>query len=582
MWGVWALLVLVAVAYVATYATRIPILDDLEVLRLWLPTPERSWAGFWAQHNEHRIPIPRLVQVGLLGLTGDYRSGMYFTVAVYAALSGAMILAARRLRGRTTWTDAFFPLVWISIGNSDNLLMGFQLSLALPTAFVCVVLLCALGARSGLSTSAAWTVAAMLVALPLCGGPGLTQVPPLLSGAGLLGVLVLARRVAAPRAAGWVLLCGAALTVAVVALYLTGFVHSPNSSRTTDPSRVAPAAARVASLALGRSGEAWWPWSFVLVGAVVAGAAALLLARLRREPAERLRAAGILCVLAASACLSVGIGYGRGGTDAASGFAVRYIGLSAPILCAAYFAFELYARPIASEVVRGGLVLVLSVGAIVNDVPLGRQWGEERRALALGMRAAILDGRSSEEVCARYGRPAYGNAGGFLYLTGLMADHRVPPFDEVDDALRAQWHERVFVTPFERLESAGDAARVARIDEGFRALVAPADTAVYLPVTADSRRVTGRYGALRAAHEIAPADPVRILVVLLDGEHRTVLLDRVLDPSRVASDRGPQALDLALPHAGRTVAVRVLPVDRAANRAENHSATAWLAGFAVE
>ncbi len=569
------------VVFVATYAARMPILDDLEVLRLWLPTNQRDLANLWTQHNEHRIPIPRVIQVALLEATGDFRSGMYFTAAVNAVVAGAMILAARRLRGSTSFTDAFFPLVWMSTGNSDNLLMGFQLSLALPTALVCAVLISAVNTRGSFRTRSAWLVAVVMVALPLCGGPGLTQLPPLLAGAVLLALLVVARRVQSPRAAGWILLGGSILTIAIVALYMVGFVFTSDANKTTDPVRILEVAARVASQALGRSGLEWWPWSFVIVLATALYASWLLAVHFRREPPERLRAAGIVCVLAAASCLCLSIGYGRGGSGAFNGFAPRYIGLPAPILCAAYFAIALYARPLASVLVRGGLVVVLALGALVNDIPIGRHWGGVRRDFAQGIRAEILSGRAPEDVFARFGREVYGDPRGFFHLFPLMADFRVPPFDELDDAGRAEWtgRKRVFVTPFERIESSPGGAHIRRTGAGLRVLATAPDTAVYLTARPGNRRVRGRFGALGGSDGMPPGAPVRIHVALTDGVQRWPLFERVLDPEREPADRGPQTFDVALPHAeGGTVVVRVVPFQRAGPPA----AWGWLEGLAVE
>ena len=48
-----------------------------------------------------------------------------------------------------------------------------------------------------------------------------------------------------------------------------------------------------------------------------------------------------------------GIGHGRGGGDPVAGFAIRYVGLPAPILCACYFAVLLYGGMFTSAIVRG-------------------------------------------------------------------------------------------------------------------------------------------------------------------------------------------------------------------------------------
>ena len=54
-----------------------------------------TWGWLWSQHNEHRVPLPRLIFLGLNWLTViDMRVTMCFDVLVMAALAAAMILVA--------------------------------------------------------------------------------------------------------------------------------------------------------------------------------------------------------------------------------------------------------------------------------------------------------------------------------------------------------------------------------------------------------------------------------------------------------------------------------------------------------
>ena len=137
--AVWLALLVNALRFVAVYGSELPIEDDLEVPDI-LRNGGLSWSFLWSQHNEHRNPISRLIQFGLYRLTGDIRSGMYFEVLLLALLALAMIVAARRLRGHASWTDLVFALLWMHTGNSENLLMGHQISLMLPITLVGLVI----------------------------------------------------------------------------------------------------------------------------------------------------------------------------------------------------------------------------------------------------------------------------------------------------------------------------------------------------------------------------------------------------------------------------------------------------------
>jgi len=558
VWGTWALMVVLATLYIRDYAPRIPFWDDLEVLRIWLPTMERNWEEMWSLHNEHRIPLPRLIQVGLLHATNDFRSGMCFQVLLYGLVSAAMILVARRVRGRTSWTDAFFPLLWLNTGNCENLLMGFQLSLALPTILVCVFLVLAVLRPQGLGVGASVIAALSLVSLPLCGGPGLTQVPPLILGTALLGWLTLKRKIQAPRAAGWVLISGAVLTVIVVVLYFVDFTYAPGENKTRDPLRILEVALKFLSLSAGHFGRDQYPWSIVLILAIVAIGAGLCVQRLRFVAPERLRAGGVLMVMGATAFLALGIGHGRGGGDPSAGFAVRYIGLPAPILCAAYFAVLLYGGMFTSAIVRGVLVLGMTACLIFVEDSYAHGYGRIRRDLAAAMQRDIRAGTSSIEVFNRYGKDTYPAPPGFFYLFGLMAQYGVPPFDDLTEQQREDWNISAFRTPPSYVESPDGKARVREVGEGFMALLAPPRTGVHMPLNSGSTRISGLYGVMPANYKIKKNAPVRIMVMLIDGDTREVLLDRVLDPVNEPNDRGPQKLDLTLPHPGQEIVLRTL------------------------
>jgi glycosyltransferase involved in cell wall biosynthesis len=579
VWTAWAVMLAMAIAFVAEYAARIPFWDDLELLRLWLPTTERTLQSLWALHNEHRIPLPRAVEVGLLHLTGDFRSLMYFEVAIYALLSAAMILVARRLRGRTSWTDAFFPLVWLHTGNCENLLMGFQVSLALPTAFVCTLMLLVVTRPRGLSLREAIVCGVLLLAMPLCGGPGITQTPPFLGAIALLGVLALRGRAPGSRTANWALVCGGAATVVLIGLYLIGFEYPPNSTHTNDPVDIVSVAVRFLAMSIGQAGREWFPWSMIGVLAVLAWATWACARRLR-VPVERLRAAGILVSLSATCILALGIGHGRGGSgDYGAGFAVRYIGLPAPLLCAVYFTALLYGGLFTSAIVRGACVLALAAAVVLVEIPAGNGYGEIRQRTEQELRERILSGESVASVFQQMGERTYPDWGSFSYLFGWMAKSSITPFDEASPEIRQHWAkhadvvdtsidvehnawiERVSRLPIGRIEAKEGLLAGRHIADDLDAVAVPPHSAIRIPFDEAQSHIIGKYGVLPAAYATTGCDSARFTVSLLEpGGRREILLERVLDPTRAPEDRGPQALDLRLPeHSHGEIVLRLAP-----------------------
>src|SRR5262249_50783881 len=132
----------VALLFVDQHVANIPLWDEwswLDVLSGEKPaTPE--W--LWKPQSEHRVPLPKLVLVAGLRVTGgDFRLGMFGNVLLLGALALAMTLAAWRLRGRMSYTDAFFPLVILSPAQHQNWMNFISVHPILTTILAGVVLL---------------------------------------------------------------------------------------------------------------------------------------------------------------------------------------------------------------------------------------------------------------------------------------------------------------------------------------------------------------------------------------------------------------------------------------------------------
>src|SRR5262245_59768529 len=69
--GVWVLMLVLAGIYVATYGTRVPFIDDLVMAPFVRQDHPILLRELWTQHNEHRIPLPRLLYVWLARWSGS-------------------------------------------------------------------------------------------------------------------------------------------------------------------------------------------------------------------------------------------------------------------------------------------------------------------------------------------------------------------------------------------------------------------------------------------------------------------------------------------------------------------------------
>ncbi len=189
VWSAWLATTLAAVVCLLAYARNVPITEDWTLVPALTGNQPDLPSWLWSQNNEHRVPLPRAVLLALLALSHDFRAGMVFNVAVLAALAAAMIRTSATLRGRTSLTDVFFPIVFLHLGNWENLFWSWQLSFVLPVTLACGFLLLLLRRPALATPGAALLAAACVASLPLCGAIGLAFVPALAGWIGISGSL---------------------------------------------------------------------------------------------------------------------------------------------------------------------------------------------------------------------------------------------------------------------------------------------------------------------------------------------------------------------------------------------------------
>ena len=146
VWGVWAMMLLAALSFVVKYGSNLPVCDEWRYVPYATGEQPVTAELLWQQHNEHRIPLPKILYLALSRLTHcDYRAGMVLNVVALGALAFSMIRVARRLRGSMSYTDAFFPLVLLQLGQYENLLSSFQVvfvtSAILASIFLLIIVL---------------------------------------------------------------------------------------------------------------------------------------------------------------------------------------------------------------------------------------------------------------------------------------------------------------------------------------------------------------------------------------------------------------------------------------------------------
>lgn len=342
--GVWALLLGAHLAFVARFGVNLPLWDDWsEVVPVLLGEQPITLTYLWSQHNEHRILVPRLLQPALTRLAGDdFRAGMFFNVVLSGVLALALILVARRLRGRLSCADAFFPLVLLHWGHHGNTLRGDTTGNVLATALACAVLGVIVCHRRALSLRVGVAVGLCLLLLPLCGANGLAFVPALALWLGHAGASRWRSAEPGGKQAGLVLLTLAVAALLLCGLYFLDYHHPGHHAPSPGPRSSLRTGLEFLAAGWGRPAEWLWPFSGALTLGLLLASAGLLIVRGRQQPGERSRVLGLLLFFGAIGSLAVAVGQGRASFGPFMGFSARYMLLATPVLCGVYFAWELY------------------------------------------------------------------------------------------------------------------------------------------------------------------------------------------------------------------------------------------------
>jgi hypothetical protein len=180
VWVLWAILTVGAMVFVWSYGPNVPVFDDFAMVDVETGARPLTLGWLWSLHNEHRVPLPKLILLFLYRASGhDFRAGMFFNVAALAGLAAAAIRIAGRRAGGARVYDGLIPLVLLNLSHHVNLLWSWQVQLVLSTVVAggVVLLIVSRPGWPGVARSAALGVG--LTALCLSGANGVALVPAL-------------------------------------------------------------------------------------------------------------------------------------------------------------------------------------------------------------------------------------------------------------------------------------------------------------------------------------------------------------------------------------------------------------------
>jgi hypothetical protein len=415
-------------------SSRIPLAEDWYTVPLLTGQPVNLAAWLWEQNNEHRMPVARLLLLGVLKIAdADFRAGGLLNMALLAGGAAGLILFARRLRGGVTdVADAFFPLTLLHFGHSVDVLFPFQITFVLSLALILVVG-CALFLPGSLTSPTVAAVGgAALLLLPLSGFIGLLFVPALASYVFYAGWCCWRGVRGWPRARGvgaWLMTAGAG-AVALGALYFVGYQHpwwNPPNPGVVPSVKVI---LKVFSLGFGPASYSWWMPGAVAATLFLAASAWQALRRVEWGEPGRDRALGSAVFLVTAIAFAAAAGWGRAGSVPEVGIPLRYVSLVVPAFIASYLTWVVSPSRLSTAMQRG-LALTLLILLPVNTVAGHRLFADWYHEGMTSFEADLRSGMPIDELAVRYNKflVHWWTPAELARHMRMLEDARVPPFD---------------------------------------------------------------------------------------------------------------------------------------------------------
>jgi hypothetical protein len=432
-WSVWAALTVALFLYIRQYSRNVPYMDDFWMVPVMTGTEPVTLQWAWAQHNEHRTLISRLIMVGLTRyIANDFRMARYANVGLLSIMAAAMLLLARSLRGSARATDVVLPLSILNVVQAESLMIGFAMNLIL-TSMVAVGLIVLTGLtrwRDGRVMAMGFGVS--LVLLPLCGGSGLVMLPPL--ALWLAGYLTWGWW-SGQKPGAWTSAIGLGLLMAgvgVVAMYLHGYHRPPHHPMPPSLASVISSTRMCLSLAIYPDvTRYWWPAGWIVVALV--GATLGLLAMVAvRTPGERPRALGLAAIIVSMLGVAGAVGISRAAFGPTAILASRYVTLTFPLLGALYFAWLVYGKTAGRVGIHVVLVALMCL-TLPHGQRYGRNYGWSVRVAEQRVERGLKDHIPTSELLSLACPAIYPNPAVARAYFKLLKDARIGAFAEYEE-----------------------------------------------------------------------------------------------------------------------------------------------------
>lgn len=430
VWGIWLALTCMMLGFVKTFGVDFPYYDEWEMVPTLMGAKHITLKWLWSQHNEHRIFIPRLVYLVVERVARyDFRAGMYFDALALSASAAALILLARRARGYTKYTDAFFALVLLNLGQAQNLTNSFQVAFISGTLLSLAAL--ALSALPQLGFRGAVALGICTAMMPLLGGHGLALVPALALAVVFTGWGL--RR--SPRGGRKMLVVWAlaALAVGLMAFYFVGYERPAKHPLTHDMKPILDSAIQFLTVGLGSAVHLGWPETEVPLLLVLGASIVALIWVALKRPGDRGTAIRLLLFLGAMVSLSLGISRARAALGKEALFASRYAALAAPFWCAIYFAWELLDNERIRRFAQTALLFFAAAFIVANHQD-GAKEAPWFRDIRQGVVNDLKAGVTLHDLVARYyGRMYFGGRDVLIERMRLLHARKIGVFEQLKE-----------------------------------------------------------------------------------------------------------------------------------------------------
>jgi hypothetical protein len=397
------MLVLMLWLYVPA-SSPVPLAEDWYTVPLVTGQPVDFAPWLWEQNNEHRMPVARLLLVGVLKLSGgDYRAAGLLNMALLAGGAAALILFAGRLRGRTDIADAFFPLSLLNFSHSVDVLFPFQITFVLTLALVLVVG-CSLFTPSPLSSTRSAAIGGgALLLLPLSGFIGLAFLPVTATYVSYVGWRVRTGSNGWPRhpVAGMWLTLAAAGSLLLGTIYFIGYEHpwwNPPNPGILPSLKVV---VKVLALGLGAAAYDWWLPAALMAGLFIAASTWQAIGRVVYAGRIDDRALGSALFLVNGLAFVAAVGWGRAGYAPEIGIPLRYVSIALPAFVAAYLTWVASSSRMALWIPRVLAVVTLLL-LPANTLAGHRYFADWYRDGMASLQADLAAGVSIDEVARKH------------------------------------------------------------------------------------------------------------------------------------------------------------------------------------